>query len=95
MSEEPASPSELDTRAVRPHPGRRELRLEILRLAWPVVLQNLFRTFMIVVDTAMVGRLGTTALASMAIIGPIGYTMIGLLMPLGVGTIATVARAHG
>jgi putative MATE family efflux protein len=94
MSEEPASPPDLDTGAVRPHPGH-GLRREIVRLAWPVVLQNLFRTFMIVVDTAMVGMLGTTALASMAVIGPIGYTMIGLLMPLGVGTIATVARAYG
>src|SRR6266850_3795448 len=100
MSDELASPPDLDTKALHPRPGRAALRLEILRLAWPVVIQNLFRTFMIVVDTAMVGRLGTTALgttalAAMAVIGPIGYTMIGLLMPLGVGTIATVARAHG
>ncbi len=95
MSDELASPPDLDTKALHPRPGRGALRLEILRLAWPVVIQNLFRTFMIVVDTAMVGRLGTTALAAMAVIGPLGYTMIGLLMPLGVGTIATVARAHG
>src|SRR5262245_39046984 len=95
MSDELSSPPDLDTRAVRPRPGRTALRLEILRLAWPVVLQNLFRTFMIVVDTAMVGRLGTEALASMSVIGPIGFSMIAVLMALGVGTIATVARAHG
>src|SRR5688572_20860252 len=95
MSDELSSPPDLDTRSVRPRPGRTALRLEILRLAWPVVLQNLFRTFMIVIDTAMVGRLGTIALASMSVIGPLGYSMIALLMALGVGTIATVARAHG
>ena len=95
MSDELSSPPDLDTRSIRPRPGRTALRLEILRLAWPVVLQNLFRTFMIVVDTAMVGRLGTAALASMSVIGPIGYSMIAILMALGVGTIATVARAYG
>jgi putative MATE family efflux protein len=95
MSDELSSPPDLDTRSVRPRPGRTALRLEILRLAWPVVLQNLFRTFMIIVDTAMVGRLGTAALASMSVIGPIGYSMIAVVMALGVGTIATVARAFG
>jgi putative MATE family efflux protein len=95
LSDELSSPPDLDTRSVRPRPGRTALRLEILRLAWPVVLQNLFRTFMIVVDTAMVGRLGTVALASMSVIGPIGYSTIAVLMALGVGTIATVARAFG
>ena len=95
MSDELASPPDLDTKALKPRPGRTALRLEILRLAWPVVIQNLFRTFMIVVDTAMVGRLGTGALASMSVIGPLGYSMIAVLMALGVGTIATVARASG
>jgi len=95
MSDDFASPPDLDTRSIKPRPGRTALRLEILRLAWPVVIQNLFRTFMIVVDTAMVGRLGTVALASMSVIGPIGYSMIAILMALGVGTIATVARAYG
>ncbi|HEU4335586.1 MAG TPA: MATE family efflux transporter [Candidatus Eisenbacteria bacterium] len=95
MSDDFASPPDLDTRSIKPRPGRTALRLEILRLAWPVVLQNLFRTFMIIVDTAMVGRLGTSALASMSVIGPIGYSIIAILMALGVGTIATVARAHG
>jgi len=95
MSDELASPPDLDTKALKPRPGRTALRLEILRLAWPVVLQNLFRTFMIIVDTAMVGRLGRGALASMAVIGPIGFSLIAVLMALGVGTIATVARAFG
>ena len=95
MSDELASPPDLDTKALRPHPRRAAMRREILRLAWPVVLQNLFRTFMIVVDTAMVGRLGRGPLAAMAVIGPIGYSLIAVLMALGVGTIATVARAEG
>lgn len=95
MSDELSESPDLDTRSVRPRPGRTALRLEILRLTWPVVLQNLFRTFMIVVDTALVGHLGTEALASMSVIGPIGYSLIAVLMALGVGTIATVSRAYG
>ncbi|HTF57608.1 MAG TPA: MATE family efflux transporter [Planctomycetota bacterium] len=95
MSDELASPPDLDTKALHPRVRRGDLRREILRLTWPVVLQNLFRTFMIVVDTAMVGRLGAAALASMAVIGPIGYSLIAILMALGVGTIATTARATG
>ena len=69
MSDELSESPDLDARSVRPRPGRTALRLEILRLTWPVVLQNLFRTFMIVVDTALVGHLGTDALASMSVIG--------------------------
>jgi putative MATE family efflux protein len=95
MSDEIASPPDLDAPALHPRAGRAELRREILRLTWPVVLQNLFRTFMIIVDTAMVGRLGTAALASMAVIGPIGYSLIAVLMCVGIATIATVARAAG
>ena len=95
MSDELASPPDLDTKALHPRPRRADLRREILRLTWPIILQNLFRTFMIIVDTAMVGRLGTPALASMAVIGPIGYSLIAILMSVGVGTIATVARAAG
>src|SRR5690349_6300312 len=95
MSDEIASPPDLDTQTLHPRVRRADLRREILRLTWPVVLQNLFRTFMIVVDTAMVGRLGAAALASMEVIGPIGYSLIAILMALGVGTIATTARATG
>ncbi len=43
--------------------GPAALRREVLRLAWPVVLQNLSRTMMFLVDTLMIGRLGPEAMA--------------------------------
>ncbi|MBI4565374.1 MAG: MATE family efflux transporter [Planctomycetes bacterium] len=71
------------------------LRRQLLRLTWPVVLQNISRTFMLLVDTAMIGRVGTSAMASMAIIAPIVHSIFSLLVVLGVATLATVARATG
>jgi putative MATE family efflux protein len=74
---------------------RRLLRREILALAWPVVLQNLFRTMMFTVDTFMIGRLGPEALSAMGIVGPVSYLLVSVLGALSVGTVATVARAWG
>ncbi len=78
-----------------PAAERRALRREVLRLAWPVVLQNLFRTMMFTVDTFMIGRLGPEALSAMGIVGPISYLLVSVLGALSVGTVATVARAWG
>jgi len=50
---------------------------------------------MLVVDTAMVGRLGNSALASMMIAGPATFLIITVFDALGVATVATVARATG
>jgi multidrug resistance protein, MATE family len=47
-------------------PTRGELR-EMLRLAWPVVLAQVGIMLMGVVDTAMVGRVGTAAVAAVAL----------------------------
>ncbi len=47
-------------------PTRGELR-EMLRLAWPVVLAQVGIMLMGVVDTAMVGRVGTSAVAAVAL----------------------------
>jgi len=74
---------------------RAALRREVLRQAWPLVLQNLARTFMFFVDTLMIGRVGRDAMAAMGVVGPISHTLVSILTALSVGTIATVARAWG
>ena len=71
------------------------LRGEVLRLAWPVVLQNLLHTLMFYVDTAMIGGLGPEALAAMGVVGPIAHTITAVLTALSVGAVAVVARAWG
>ncbi len=65
-------------------PTRGELR-EMMRLAWPVVLAQVGIMLMGVVDTAMVGRVGTSAVAAVALghiywvnvtIGGLGILMV-------------------
>ncbi len=74
---------------------RRALRREVLRQSWPLVLQNLARTFMFFVDTLMIGRVGRDAMAAMGVVGPVSHTLLSVLTALSVGAIATVARAWG
>jgi putative MATE family efflux protein len=74
---------------------RAALRREVLRQSWPLVLQNLARTFMFTVDTFMIGRVGRDAMAAMGVVGPISHTLVSVLTALSVGAIATVARAWG
>jgi putative MATE family efflux protein len=70
-------------------------RREVLATAWPVVLQQTLRTLMFFVDTAMLGFYGAGALATMNIVGPLVWTVVMVLGAVGVGAVATVARAWG
>jgi multidrug resistance protein, MATE family len=79
-------------------PTRGELR-EMLRLAWPVVVAQVGIMLMGVVDTAMVGRVSTSAVAAVAL-GHIYWTNVtifglGILMVLDpVVSQATGAQDH-
>ncbi len=74
---------------------RRSIRREAARQAWPLVLQSLLRSLMFFVDTIMVGRLGTDALAGMGVAGPVSYLVVSVLGALQIGAIAVVSRAWG
>lgn len=74
---------------------RGSIRREVIRQAWPVVLQMLLKTLMFYVDTYMISAVGPEAMAAMGVVGPISYTLVAVLSALSVGTIATVARAWG
>src|SRR5262245_10258268 len=74
---------------------RSEIRREVTRQAWPVVLQMLLKTLMFYVDTYMISAVGASAMAAMGVVGPISHTLVSVLSALSVGTIATVARAWG
>jgi putative MATE family efflux protein len=92
MSIPPAGPAP----AAAPTPQEAiAIRRDVLALAWPVVVQNLFRTLMFYVDTFMIGGVGEEAMAAMGVVGPISWTLISVFGALSVGTIATVARAWG
>jgi MATE family, multidrug efflux pump len=74
---------------------RADLRREVVRQAWPVVLQNLLHMLMFFVDTKMVSALGKEPLAAMGVVGPVAHTITSVLSALSVGTVAVVARAWG
>jgi putative MATE family efflux protein len=74
---------------------RKAIRAEVIRLAWPVVLQASFRTVLFVADTAMLGRFSNAALSAVGIVGPCMYTITNILAALSVGTIAACSRAFG
>lgn len=72
-----------------------DMRRAVLSLVWPVIVQNLLITFMFFADTVMVGRLGAVALSAVGIAGPLLWSTSMVLMAIGVGTMASVARAVG
>ena len=69
--------------------------LTILLLAWPVFVEQIFTTLVSFVDTAMVGSLGANATAAVSISNSPVFLLNGLVMSLGVGITALVARATG
>jgi putative MATE family efflux protein len=75
--------------------NKKDMRRTVFALAWPVVLQNFFWTLMFFADTAMVGRLGEVALSAVGIAGPLLWSTSVVVMAVGIGTMATVARAIG
>lgn len=64
-------------------------------LAWPVFVEQIFSTLVSFADTAMVGALGAEATASISISNSPIFLMNGIIMSLGVGLTALIARATG
>lgn len=69
--------------------------MTIILLAWPVFVEQIFSTLVSFADTAMVGSLGATATASISISNSPVFLLNGIIMSLGVGITALVARATG
>ncbi len=70
-------------------------RSEIFTLAWPAILEMTLHMLAWVVDVAMVGRLGATALGAVSLGGQIFFAVAFFLGSLGVGMTALVARRWG
>ena len=67
----------------------------IVLLAWPVLVEQIFTTLISFADTAMVGSLGAGATAAVTISNSPIFLLNGVIMALGVGITALVARAKG
>ncbi len=73
----------------------RSVTKTILLLAWPVFVEQIFTTLVSFADTAMVGSMGAEATASISISNSPIFLLNGIIMALGVGITALVARAAG
>jgi len=67
----------------------------ILALAWPTMLEQLMQTAVQYIDTAMVGSLGTNAMAAVGATTTVGWLIGGMVSAWGVGFLAFIARACG
>ncbi|HYH50369.1 MAG TPA: MATE family efflux transporter [Acidimicrobiia bacterium] len=76
-------------------PGRHPADREILRLAVPALGSLAAEPLYILVDTAVVGHLGTPQLGGLAVAGTVLTTAYSLFNFLSYGTTAAVARAAG
>ncbi len=74
---------------------RRNMHSRVMRLAWPVMTEQILATITQMVDVAMVGRLGAAAIAAVGIsIQPL-MLVFSIFGALSVGTTAVVARSIG
>jgi putative MATE family efflux protein len=70
---------------------------QLANLAWPIIGLNVLNVLALAVDTAMCGRLpnSDTALIALGFATQFVFLLMVAMMGLTVGTVATVARAHG
>ena len=68
---------------------------EVLKLAYPIVISMVSRTVMTFVDTAMVGRLGTSQMAAVGLAGITTWTILSFFSGLLTCINTFVAQHHG
>jgi len=67
----------------------------ILGLAWPTMLEQLLQTAVQYIDTAMVGTLGTDAVAAVGATTTVNWLIFSTVSAIGVGFLSYIARANG
>jgi putative MATE family efflux protein len=82
-------------RPVRAYPRLGQLDRRVVALAVPAFLALVVEPLFLLADTAIVGHLGTTELAAMAIASVVLRASVGLWIFLAYGTTAAVARQVG
>jgi putative MATE family efflux protein len=68
---------------------------QIFRIAVPALFALISEPMMVLADTAIVGHLGTTPLAGLAIASTVVTAIVGLCVFLAYGSTAAVARSRG
>ena len=70
-------------------------RTYVLRLSFPAILENLTATLMQITNMLMVGGLGASATATVAVNSAPTWVINSLMMAVGVGSTALIAKATG
>ncbi|WP_289285858.1 MATE family efflux transporter [Parablautia intestinalis] len=73
----------------------RGMLMTILALAWPTMLEQFMQTAVQYIDTAMVGSLGTRAMAAVGSTGTVNWLIGSTISAVGVGFLAYIAKAFG
>lgn len=74
---------------------KRENLKTLLILALPIVLEEILTTLLQYVDTAMVGRLGAQATASVSLTATVNWLIGSLFSSVGVAVVAMTSTAYG
>lgn len=100
--EEPAEESSEEPAETAPfNPGtmgvaqRNELRRDIMRLAWPSVLELVLSSLAGMVDMMMVGHLGSYAITGIGLTNQPKFLILSGFIALNVGSTAMIARFKG
>ena len=76
-------------------PKDKALFNKIFILATPVIISNISRVLMGVIDMAMIGHLGGSAIAAVGMAGMVTWTIISLGIAFRTGTQTVVSRRLG
>ncbi len=68
---------------------------EIIRLALPATVENIFQTLVGFVDTLLIAQLGLVAVTAVGLANTILNVYLAVYMALGVGATALIARSIG
>ena len=96
----PESPTSLPAAALAAHAGprlydARQADREIWQLAWPSMLSMVMASLVSLIDIAMIGRLGTEALAAVGYASQYLWLAQSVLFAIGIACVALMARAIG
>ncbi|HEM5083569.1 TPA: hypothetical protein U1218_001623 [Streptococcus suis] len=72
-----------------------KLRNEIIRLALPATVENIFQTLVGFVDTLLIAQLGLVEVTAVGLANTILNVYLAVYMALGVGATALIARSIG
>ena len=75
--------------------SRRSMALDILNLAWPVIIEQILGTAIGLINTYIVGHLGASALATVGLSSQIRGLFMAFFSAVGVGSTALIARHIG